>query len=98
MAFQIVPSIHPKIYDAETDMAILSSTRDMPRGTAHIIITVGGRVAISFDLRCETDYTAKTITYFAPLEKIAADFKKNRNMFVAFQSEEVCLSKLLISP
>jgi hypothetical protein len=94
MTFQRVRSIHPKIYDPETDVAILSSTRDMPRDVHHITVTVGERVALAFDVECKFDCATGTMVYSAPVEKLRSGFNRNRNMLAAFQSESSFLTKL----
>jgi hypothetical protein len=90
----MVPSIHPKVYDPETNVAILSSTRDMPRDVHHVMVTVDGRVALSFDIESKLDHATKTIIYSAPVERIRSGFSRSRNMLSAFQSESAFLSKL----
>jgi hypothetical protein len=89
-----MPSIYPKVYDRGTDMAIISSTRDMPTDTYHITVISRERVALAFDLDCKYYYDTKTVLYLAPLEKIRSGFNKSRNMLLAFQSDQIIFSRL----
>src|SRR5262249_30632929 len=94
MTFQFRPALYPSAYDQETDMVILSSTRDMPDKTTHVTITIGGYLAFGFNLMYRFDEHTKTVVYCAPLEKIRSGFSRKRNMLQAFKSENVFISKL----